>query len=993
MQLDGLVCLDCRIEVFSRDSDARALIKLKKIHAMGYRQVKKVELADVYTVSSPQLKNSDFEKCSSLLSNPVMQEFLVAKHFVPKEFDFAIEIGFLPGVMDNIGNTAAETVRDNFGKKADETVVYSSQIIFLKGKISSAEAKEIAESFANPLIQRIHIKNKEKFLKGNGMDLIIPKVRLNQSPEAEEVDLNVSDSELVEIGKNGIMDKDKTRRGPLALDLESMKVIRDYFDSLGRKPTDIELESLAQTWSEHCKHTIFAADLDEIKGGLFKERIRKATEIVRKKKGEKDLCVSVFSDNAGAIVFDENFLVGDKVETHNSPSALDPFGGAITGIVGVNRDAIGFGMSAKPIVNRYGFCFADPKDAKLLFRAKEKQNPILLPERIMLGVIEGVNVGGNCSGIPTPQGFMYFDERYKGKPLVFVGTIGLIPKLVNGKDSTEKTALPGDAIVMVGNRVGQDGIHGATFSSEALTAGSPATAVQIGDPITQKKLSDAIVKEARDLALFDSITDNGAGGLSCSVAEMAKECGGCTVELEKVPLKYPGMQPWKTWVSESQERMTLAIPKEKAQKFLDLMQSRGVEATIIGEFNDSGKCIVKNNGKTIMEIDLKFLHDGLPKKILKSVLSEKKFPEPNFKEEKNISKTLLEMLSRLNICSKEFVSTQYDHEVQGSSVLKPLQGKGKVNAETTVLRPVLQSKKAISVSQALFPRYGDISTYHMASCAIDSAIKNLVAAGTKLENIVLLDNFCWCSSLEQERLGQLKQAVQACFDFAVKYETPFVSGKDSMFNDFKGFDENNNPVKISVPPTLLVSSLGVIDNAEDCISMDIKVAGDLLFVLGETKNELGASEYFAHNSAIGNSVPKVDAEKAIRLYNSLSAATEKGLVASAQPVGLGGLGTAIAKTCLAGALGAKIDLQKVPHASDVKRNDYLLFSESQSRIVVSVAKENKKAFEETMQGNAFAQIGIVGGKTIVINGLNGKTIAKATLQEINEAYRKTLREY
>ncbi|MDD5148073.1 MAG: AIR synthase-related protein [Candidatus ainarchaeum sp.] len=983
--------MDSRIEVFSKVRDARAETKLKKIIAAGFKLVSGAELADVYTLESPLLDEKDIEKCGSLLSNPVMQGFLIGRPFCP-EFDFAIEIGFLPGVTDNVGNTAAETIRDVFGKKAEGTVVYSSQALFLKGKISSADAKAIGESLANSLIQRIHVKDRAGFLKENGMGIVIPKVRLDPSPEADLVDLEVSDEELALIGKAGIMDKNSERRGPLALDLESMKIIRDYFKGLGRKPSDIELESLAQTWSEHCKHTIFSAELDEIKNGLFKEKIKKATEIAREKKGKNDNCVSVFTDNSGGINFDETFLVTHKVETHNSPSALDPFGGAITGIVGVNRDAMGFGMGAKPIVNVYGFCFADPKDAKLIFKSRDLKNPILPPERIMLGIIEGVNVGGNCSGIPTPQGFMFFDSRYKGKPLVFVGTLGLIPKLLNGKDSTLKEAVPGDAIVMVGNRVGQDGIHGATFSSEALSSGSPATAVQIGDPITQKKMSDALVKEARGLELYNSITDNGAGGLSCSVAEMAKECNGCALELESVPLKYPGMQPWKTWVSESQERMTLAIPKEKVEKFVSLMERRGVEATVIGEFNDSGKCIVKNNGKTIMDIDLKFLHDGLPKKTLHSKLPEKMHSEPSFKEEKNLSKQLLEMLSRLNICSREFVSTQYDHEVQGTSVLKPLQGKGRVNAETSVSRPSLYSRKGVAISQALYPKYGDIDSYEMAACAIDSAIKNLVAAGAKLDGIVLLDNFCWCSSLEPERLGELKQAVQACFDLAVKFETPFISGKDSMFNDFKGFDENNSPVKISVPPTLLISSMGVVEDIEKCVSMDAKIQGDLVYVLGETKNELGGGEFFAMKNAIGNSVPKVDSEKAILLYRALSNAIEAGLVASCQPVGLGGLGVAVAKTCLAGNLGTKIDLKKAPQ-NGLERNDFLLFSESQSRFVATVAEKNKSAFEQAMKGNAFAEIGSIGGKTIEITGLNGKKIAKIKLDDADEAYRKTLRGY
>jgi len=985
--------VESRIEVFYKVPDARAQTKLKKLHAMGFDKVKGLKLVDVYTVATPNLDEKDLQRCGELLSNPVLHDFLVGKPFVPKEFDFVIEIGFLPGVTDNVGNTARETIGDIFKEKAKGTEVFTSQMLFLEGNILQEEAEKIANSLANPLIERIHVKSKEQYTADNGMNLIIPRVKLHQSPGAHTVDLNLSEEELIKLGKQGIPNDDGSRRGPLALDLQSLKTIKQYFDSVGRKPKDIELESIAQTWSEHCKHTIFAAEMDEIKGGLFKERIKAATKLAREKKGGNDRCVSVFVDNSGGIIFDDNYLITDKVETHNSPSALDPFGGAITGIVGVNRDTIGFGLGAKPVINRYGFCFADPRDKKLLYRAKDRQNPTLLPERIMLGVIEGVNVGGNCSGIPTPIGFMYFDERYKGKPLVFVGTVGLIPKKSKGRNAAEKKAKPGDAIVMVGNRVGLDGIHGATFSSEALTEGSPATAVQIGDPITQKKLSDAIVKEARDAGLYNSITDNGAGGLSCSVAEMAKECNGCAVELEKVPLKYPGMQPWQTWVSESQERMTLAIPKENVEKFIELMDRRGVEATVIGEFNDSGKCIVKQNGKTVMEIDLHFLHEGLPKKALKTERFEQKHEEPSFGEPADYNKELGQLLSRLNICSKEFVSVQYDHEVQGGSVLKPLQGKGRVNAEAGLVRPVLSSNKGVSVSHALYPKYGDISIYDMAACAIDSAIKNLIAIGTRLEDIVLLDNFCWCSSDEPERLWQLKQAVQACFDYAVKYETPFISGKDSMFNDFKGFDENNEPLKISVPPTFLISSLGIVKDSERAVSMDAKIAGDLVYVLGKTKNELGASEYFASKGAIGNSVPKVDAEKAIKLYKALNKAIEAGLVASVQPVGLGGLGIAIAKKCIAGQLGAKIELGKVPKAEGVSRNDYLLFSESQSRFVVTIAKENKEEFEKAMEGNAIANIGELTEGNLEIMGLSGEKIVDAEIPALEEAYKKTLRDY
>ncbi|MGH9856337.1 MAG: AIR synthase-related protein, partial [Acidobacteriota bacterium] len=512
----------------------------------------------------------------------------------------------------NVAHTAKALIEDGLQTTFTENEgIYTSHVTFIAGKITKQEAEQIAATLYNPLIQRAHIKSYAQFVKDNGMDIIVPKVHLSAKQTISEVNLNVSDEELKNIGKQGIANPDGTRRGPLALDLTYMKTIQAYFKKLGRNPTDIELESLAQTWSEHCKHTIFADPMDEVKDGLFKRYIKRATEDIRKKKDKKDFCVSVFTDNSGAIAFDDDYLITHKVETHNSPSALDPFGGAITGIVGVNRDTIGFGMGAKPVANFYGYCLADPRIDIPLYRDKKRTNKMLSSRRIMDGVIDGVNAGGNQSGIPTPQGFVYFDERYRGKPLVFVGTIGLIPRKIKGKPSHVKKAQPDDYIIMLGGRVGKDGIHGATFSSEALDSGSPAAAVQIGDPITQKKLSDAIVKEARDQQLYTSITDNGAGGISCSVAEMAKESGGATVHLETVPLKYPGLDPWEIWISESQERMTLAVPPKKWKRFAELMQRRGVEATIIGEFTKSGKCIVKQNGKTIMDIDMDFLHNGL----------------------------------------------------------------------------------------------------------------------------------------------------------------------------------------------------------------------------------------------------------------------------------------------------------------------------------------------------------------------------------------------
>lgn len=941
-------------------------------------KISDTQVINVYTIVK-NLNQNQLKQIASSLINPVYQTYTINQPTLIKKFTWSIETGFLPGVTDNVANTVKEIIKDQLKIKfiGDEGV-FSSQLLLINGQIDEKDISKMSQGLINPLIQRVHFKSQKEYLNDQGMDRIAPQVNLTSANQVNMVNLNVSDEQLMAISS----------RGTLALDLTYMKTIKNYFKKLGRNPTDIELESIAQTWSEHCRHTIFADPIDEIKDGLFKTYIKKATEEIRKKKGRNDFCSSVFTDNSGGIKFDKDYIISHKVETHNSPSALDPFGGAITGIVGVNRDAIGFNMGAKPIINYFGFCFADPNLKSQLFRDKEKKQPLLSPRRILDGVVAGVNSGGNCSGIPTPQGFVYFDNNYQGKPLVFVGTVGLIPK----KSSLEKKAQLEDYIVMVGGRVGQDGIHGATFSSEALFSGSPAGAVQIGDPITQKKLSDAIVKEARDLKLYNSITDNGAGGLSCSVAEMAKESNGCLVDLEKVPLKYPGLEPWKVWISESQERMTLAVPKNNWQKFSQLMISRDVEATIIGEFNNSGRCIVKYHKKTIMDIDMEFLHNGLPVRPMKTKPIKSSFKNPLIPQQKNLNQTLLLMLSRLNITSFEFISKQYDHEVQGSSVIKPLQGKGRVNGETTVVKPVFNSPQAIALSQGLYPSYNEIDSYQMAGASIDTAVRNLVAAGIDIDKIALLDNFCWCSSNNPQRLYQLKKAAQACYDFAKIYETPFISGKDSMFNDFKGYDKKGNPIKISIPPTLLISSIGIIDDVLKTISIDIKFPADLVYILGETKDELGGSEYFSMHKFIGNNVPRVNALKNKKLYQSFFQAGKKNLIASAISITRGGLGVALVKTSLAGKLGIEVSLNNLP--GQVSRNDFALFSESQGRFLVTVNPKNKKTFEKIMKENQFKQIGqVTDNQKFIIKGLDNKMIVNLSLEKIEKAYKSMFKDF
>lgn len=969
-----------RIYVMPNGDDVRGNLHVKSFNTLDISgKVKDVQVLESYLIKH-KLPSTQVSKIATALTNPTLEEFSINQ--MPKSasgFAYAIEIGFLPGVTDNVAHTTRETIVDLLNlKNPKDLEVYTSKVFLISGSVKKDDLQKIAFSLHNPLIERSNI-----IKSGTQLPNKIPEVVLEKRTPVIKVPLNISDEELIKIGKEGIQNKDGTRRGPLALDLLSMQTIRDYFIGLKRDPTDIELESLAQTWSEHCKHTIFANQIDDIKAGLYKTYIQGATNLIREQKGKTDFCVSVFSDNSGGVIFDKDHLITHKVETHNSPSALDPFGGAITGIVGVNRDTIGFGLGAKPVANVYGFCFGNPEDKRPLFRDKNLKNKMLPPKRIMDGVIRGINVGGNCSGIPTLSGFVKYDDRYRGKPLVFAGTVGIIPRKQKNKMLHEKSAQKGDYIVVVGGRVGADGIHGATFSSVVMDSNSPATAVQIGDPITQKKLSDAIIKEARDMNLYSSITDNGAGGISCSVAEMAKESGGAKVFLEKVPLKYQGLVPWEIWISESQERMTLSVPKSKYKIFKELMEKRGVEATVIGEFTNSGKCIVEYNGKKIMDIDMYFLHNGLPKQHLYSEKTEHRHPEVKIPKNISYTKALENLLGNKNISGFSFISEQYDHEVQSSSVLKPLSGAGRINTDAQVFKPILGSEKGAVLSSALYPSYGDISTYHMSACAIDTAIRNNIASGGTLKHLAILDNFCWCSSYDKKRLGELVEAVRACYDYAVGYGTPFISGKDSMWNDFKGYDEKGNPVAISIPPTLLVSAISVMPDLNKTVSPEFKNVGDIIYLLGETNDELGGGEYLKMLGQIGNDVPKVDFKKNTKTYLALEKTIQKEIVQSSLSLTSGGLALALAKASVGGMLGCDVSVKKI--SGKAKSIDAKLFSESQGRILVSVSAKNIKSFEKTMGKISYTRLGKVtkNGKFRITDS---KAVVNTNIKKLHTIY-------
>ncbi len=988
-----------RIEVgFIKDiRDALGEKTKKRIGENLNLPVAQVATVEVYTVDGGLTVAELREAAAGPLSDPVIQEYAINRPMA-RNFDWLIEVGFRPGVTDNVGKTAREAISLLLGERlgARKISVYTSRQYLISGSITKIDAERIASDLlANDLIERHQVVGKDKFDFTNGLPAVVPQVTGKNEPRVEQINLtNLDASALLKISSEKL----------LALNLEEMQAIAKYYADpsvvkarqkmgLDENTTDVEIECLAQTWSEHCKHKIFNSRIEyndgrtkKIINSLFKTYIKGSTAKIRKAKGKKDFCLSVFVDNAGIIKFNDKSNLVFKVETHNSPSALDPYGGALTGIVGVNRDPFGTGIGAKLIFNTDVFCFASP------FHKKKLPPRILHPRRIYDGVREGVEHGGNKSGIPTVNGSIVFDERFLGKPLVYCGTAGIMPARLNGKPTHGKEIKPGDVIIMTGGRIGKDGIHGATFSSEELHAGSPVTAVQIGDPITQKKMTDFLLK-ARNAGLYRALTDNGAGGLSSSVGEMATYSGGCEMDLSLAPLKYAGLQPWEILVSEAQERMSLAVDPKKVDKFLELACKMDVEATVLGKFTKSGKFHIRYGKKTVAYLDMAFLHEGVPQMKLRATWKASRHREPTFPVPAHLGKALSKMLSRLNICSKESVVRQYDHEVQGGSVVKPLVGVANDGpSDAGIVRPVLDSMEGVVVAHGICPRYSDIDAYHMTACAIDEAVRNAVAVGVDLDHLAGLDNFCWCDPVKSPKtpdgefkLAQLVRSNMAIFDITTAYGVPCISGKDSMKNDY-----SIGKTKISVPPTLLYSVIGKISDVRKAVTMDAKRPQDLVYILGETRDELGGSEWFAQNGAIGNNVPQVDAKNAMRFYRALNKAIRAGLVASCHDCSDGGLGIALAETAFAGGLGLNIDLKDVPYRGK-KRDDFVLFSETASRFVVTIHPRDKTKFEKLMADHVVREIGFVSNDGLLqISGLSGKTIIKEKIGKLKDAWQAPL---
>lgn len=948
-----------QIQLVLKDNIKDVLGEKIEKNAAGFLNIQtgKVKTGKVFNITY-DLSQEDLSRFANLgLKDEIIHDVYLNSFYQNDFFKSFILIAKLPGVTDDEGVSAQKTLNDILGLDLDVNTqhIFTEDIYLIEKELAKTNLKRLSEQLlGNKLIQHF------EFGKFTGKVDYLPEVKIKESIETEIIDLNVSDEELLKISKERL----------LSLNLEEMKTIQKYFvdkkvienrkqKGLSEMPTDCELEVLAQTWSEHCKHKEFSASInyknletgeEETIDSLFKTYIQKSTEIIRErlKKAGNNWLLKIFTDNAGVVKINDKSVFVWKVETHNSPSAIDPYGGAITGILGNNRDPLGTGIGGgKLLFNTNVLCFGPPDYEKKLLPGQ------LHPKRIFEGVRHGIEDGGNKSGIPTVNGSIIFDDRYSGKPLVYCGTGGIMPFQYDGVNSWKKPITDGDLIIMAGGRVGKDGIHGATFSSAEIDEHSPQSAVQIGSPITQKLVSD-FMQSAVEKGLIKCSTDNGAGGLSSSVGELAEISGGAEIHLEKVPLKYANLKPWEIFVSESQERMTFVVKEEKKQELFKLAKEREVELTEIGKFTSNGFIDVRYNNEKVALLEMDFLHNGVPKKYLKAEWKKPALSEPELPESIDYNEILLKLMGSFNICSRENVIRQYDHEVKGKTIIKPLMGfSGKTPQDAAVMRLNFENFEGIVISNGICPKYGDIDAYEMSAGAFDEAVRQIISVGGKLPDIndntnrfwTVNDNFCVPDSAfdpennsdGKQKLAKLVQMNKALFEMSTFYNIPMTSGKDSMKNDFKA-----GKVKISVPPTILYSMVAKIDDVRKTVTSNFKAAGDLIYILGRTYDELGASEFYKLFDEIGAKVPKVRKVDAKRLYEKVMNVNEQNLIESCHDLSDGGLAVAVCESVIGTDFGLELDLSNF---EDLSLNA-TLFSESHSRLVVSVKPENKDVFEE-----------------------------------------------
>lgn len=927
-----------------------------------------------------------------LFSDPVLNTFSVQQLPCEAEPDIQyIEVGYHAGVTDSVAEEIVRAAHElgisgidaaSTGKRY--TVICREGLILGKDELSLLAEKVLV----NPVVQRYAIGP------------ITPAF-----PEKSEHRIPVEHFNVHTMDDDALSALNQRQRS--ALSMEELHGIRTYFASENRPCTDAEYEMIAQTWSEHCIHKTFKAKI-RVEGGeadglpplvdnILLTYIKSATDAIA-----APWVVSAFKDNAGILTFDDEYEISFKVETHNHPSAIEPFGGANTGVGGVIRDILG--VSAKPIAVTDVLCFGlDNREDFYL------ENQSLQTRHIQDGVIAGVQDYGNKMGIPTVNGSIHYHEHYTSNPLVYCGCAGIAPK--GAHPSAQKI---GDRIFVIGGKTGRDGIRGATFSSMTMsnsTFDHAGSSVQIGAPLIEKKVTE-IILAARDKKLYSAITDCGAGGLSSAVGEMTSDLGG-EIEIGKVPLKYAGLAPWEIWLSEAQERMVLAIPTEKTSEFIALCEANDVEYCDIGYFSGTGRLVVRYHGDVIINLGCSFLHKGIPQRHLvakkaprTAVHAENEIQKNNFLAEawcaeglKFFTTLLMSVLQHHAVHSKEHAIRLYDHEVLGATVVGPFAGPLQSGpSDAAVLAPAeIKSGKGIVISNGFNPRYGKADSYNAAFSAFDEAIRNAVSCGADPDRIAVIDNFCWGDPQDPETLYTLLRSAQACRDASLLHHAPFVSGKDSFNNEF--IDEKGN--RRAIPPSLLISAIGMIPDVNKAVTVDLKNAGNSIYCIGEFRPELSASVAAQildsrFPKSIASIEKKVDfspgsgplpSKNAPKTFRSLYHAMQKELVAACHDISDGGLLTAVAEMCCAGERGATISLDKIKPAQSKGELVLTLFGETNGSFIIEVNRANEEEFLNEMSDIECIKLGIVGepSQNLVLK-FNNDVIVNLSLDSIKTAH-------
>jgi phosphoribosylformylglycinamidine synthase II len=965
-----------RFVVYQKDStNPKALRLLEEAHILGLKEIQKFDYADVYFIEGNLTSQEQQLLGSKLLTDSFMQEGHWENEIVPISKGQVVEIALLPGVTDVVAEQIIRCARLLDISGVQRAVSGQRIVVHSQHNLESASLKLLTEKLlSNTVIQHYSF--------GHLTHLFLDESQLDHAQVLTEI------IPLRTLSTTQLNLLSQERRS--ALDEAEMSAIQKYFKEENRDPTEVEFEMIAQTWSEHCSHKTFKADIhidDKTIHGLLNSYIRKATEEIA-----APWVYSAFVDNAGIIDFDDEFHVSFKVETHNHPSAIEPFGGANTGLGGVIRDVLG--VSAKPIAATDVFCFGLPETLY-----SDLPQGILHPRLISSGVIAGVQDYGNKTGIPTVNGAVCYDSAYVSNPLVFCGCVGLAPKNSHPRNPQKE-----DRVIVIGGRTGRDGLRGATFSSltmDAMTGAVAGASVQIGDPIIARGLIE-VVTRARDERLYHAITDCGAGGLSSAVGEMAGEIGA-QVELSFVPLKYPGLRPWEIWLSEAQERMVLAVPEKNLPALQKICDLYDVELTNIGQFTNTKEIVVNYHHQCVLRLSNEFLHHGMPEKKL---VAAKNSPaalwrRPPFstgvhsaspcEKEGNISfsheEMLLKILSHPNVASKENIIRRYDHEVQGGTVVKPFAGiRQDGPQDACVLKPAgTKGVKGLVLSNGINPELGKIDPYAMAISVVDEAIRNAIAVGADPDKIAILDNFCWGDPKRPETLYALVEAARGCHDAALHYRTPFISGKDSLNNEFVGTDGQRH----AIPSTLLISAIGIIQDINTAVTMDFKSAGNCIYLMGETQSHLLGSYFQLLGGEVSQDEKEVPAlpQYTSLLYRSLHQAMTKKLVRSCHDLSEGGLSVALAEMCIAGRTGCEIDLNSTNITTS-------LFSESNGRFVVEVAPEQSAEFEvcfPSSLSSMIQKIGTVSDGPLLNITQNKNSILRLTLPQLTQAFFKQSR--